>query len=80
MSVPLPPSVTVASPIARPGVGSSSVIVTIAWLSAIAALLAPDRLNANVSFASSSASPAVVTVTVCEVAPAVNVSLPLAAA
>ena len=46
---------------------SLSTIVPVAWLSAIVALVAPDRFTRNVSSASSVGSPAVVTTNVCVV-------------
>ena len=73
-------SSTVASPIWIRGASSSSVIVPTPKLPRIVAALAFERSSVKVSsIPSSSASPVTVTVTVWDVTPGSNVSVPEAA-
>ena len=76
LAVPASPSVTLWSLIVSDGAGSSSVIVATPWLSAIVALVGPDRLTTNVSSISSSTSPTTGTEIVFVAWPGVNVSVP----
>ncbi len=75
--VPLFPSVTLTSLIAIVGTGSSLVIVSCPWLSAIVALVGVLRLITKVSSGSLSASPQTVIGSVWLVCPALKVSVPL---
>ncbi len=78
-TVPASTSVTVTLLIVSEGAASLSTIVPTPWLSAIVALVGPDRFTANVSSNSSSVSPRIATVTGRVVWPAVNVTVPVAA-
>jgi hypothetical protein len=74
------PSVTLTSSIDSCGSGSSSVIVPRPEPSAIVALIALESSTVYVSSASSKLSPFTSTVSVFEVSPGANVSVPLAEA
>jgi hypothetical protein len=74
------PSGTVTSSIETLGAASSSLIVPTPSPSAMVALIGAVRLTVKVSSASESVSPTTSTVTVFEVSPVRNVSVPLAAA
>ena len=83
VTVPPFPSLTVPSPsdtseMFSTGVGSSSVIVTVACESASVALTGELRLTTKVSFGSSTASPAIVTLIGCDSTPTGKVRVPLA--
>ena len=78
--VPLLPSVTVTSLIARAGAASSLRIVPAPLASAMVAPPAPERLTLKPSSASATASPTTATVTVLVVSPGAKVRLPEAAA
>ena len=71
-------SMTVTFANASVGIGSSSVIVPVPWLSAIVAFVGFDRLAANVSSNSSRVSPTMGTVKVLVRTPGANESVPAA--
>ena len=80
MTVPVSPSSTLTLLIASVGARSSFVIVPVPVAVAIVALVGPDNVTVNVSFASYSVSPTTGTVIVPVVAPTAIVRIPLVVA
>ena len=77
LAVPALPSVSETSLMVSDGAVSSFTMVPAPWLSAIVALVAPERFTTYVSLFSSMRSPTIGTGTVFSTWPGVNVSVPV---